>query len=90
MRQFSNFRQYLITQRTRLINKIKGILNKHNMQQDAPTERYWTNKFRKWLESISLPIVDRMEVNAHLESWKIYDKQILEVELELAVAVHGV
>lgn len=84
VRQLSNFRQYLITQRTRLINKVKGILNKHNMLHDAPTELCKTNKFKKWLESISLPIVDRMEVNAHLESWKIYDKQILEVELELA------
>ena len=84
VRQLSNFRQYLITQRTRLINKIKGILNKHNMLQDAPTEHCKTNKFKKWLEAISLPIVDRMEVNAHLESWKTYDKQILEVELELA------
>jgi hypothetical protein len=53
------------------------------MLQDAPTELCKTNKFKKWLESISLPIVDRMEVNAHVESWKIYDKQILEVELEL-------
>jgi Transposase and inactivated derivatives len=54
------------------------------MLQDAPTEHCKTNKFKKWLEAISLPIVDRMEVNAHLESWKTYDKQILEVELELA------
>ena len=84
VRQLSNFRQYLIGQRTRLINKVKGILNKHNTAQDAPTELCKTNKFRKWLETVSLPVVDRMEVDAHLESWKIFDKQILEVELELA------
>jgi len=53
-RQLSNFRQFLVTQRTRLINKIKGILNKHNMQQDAPTKRYWKNKFRKWIETVEL------------------------------------
>ncbi len=84
VRQLANFRQYLIGQRTRIINKIKGILNKHNMQQDAPTERYTTNKFKKWLEAVSLPVVDRMEIDAHLESWKTYDKQILDAELELA------
>jgi len=82
-RQLSNFRQFLITQRTRLINKIKGILNKHNMLQDAPTERYWTNKFRKWLETVELPCIDRLEVDAHLESWKTYDKQIITVETKL-------
>jgi len=89
VRQLSNFRQYLIGQRTRLINKIKGILNKHNMLQDAPTERCKTNKFRKWLETVSLSVVDRMEVDAHLESWKIYDKQIIEVELELVKRTEG-
>jgi len=83
-RQLANLRQFLITQRTRLINKIKGILNKHNMQQDAPTKRYWTNKFRKWIETVELPCIDRLEVDAHLELWKTYDKQIITVETEIA------
>jgi transposase len=84
VRQLSNLRQFLVTQRTRLINKIKGILNKHNVQQDAPTKLSWTNKFRKWLETATLPCVDRIEVDAHLESWKTYNKQILTIEMELA------
>jgi transposase len=84
VRQLSNFRQFLITQRTRLINKIKGILNKHNMLQDAPTKLYFTNKFRKWLETATLPCVDRLEVNALMELWKSYDKQIITIEMELA------
>jgi len=83
IRQLSNFRQFLVTQRTRLINKVKGILNKHNMQQDAPTKLSFTKKFRKWLETVELPCVDRLEVNAHLEQWKIYDKQILTIETEI-------
>jgi transposase len=84
VRQLSNYRQFLVIQRTRIVNRIKGILNKHNMAQDAPTELYRTNKFRKWLETVTLPGVDRMEVDAHLELWKTYDKQIISVELELA------
>ena len=84
VRQLSNFRQFLITQRTRLVNKIKGILNKHNMLQDAPTKLSWTNKFRKWLETVTLPSVDRLEVDAHLELWKTCDKQIITIEMELA------
>ena len=83
-RQLSNFRQFLIMQRTRLINKIKGILNKHNMLQDAPTKLSFTNKFRKWLETVTLPCIDRMEVDAHLELWKTYDKQIITIETEIA------
>jgi len=44
VRQLANFRQHLVVQRTRVINKIKGIINKHNMAQDAPTEKYDTKK----------------------------------------------
>ena len=89
VRQLTNFRQFLVTQRTRIINKIKGIFNKHNMLQDAPTEIVKTNKFRKWVEDVQLPVVDRMEVDAHLEMWKLYDKQILETESELVKRVEA-
>lgn len=84
VRQLTNFRQFLITQRTKTINKIKGIFNKHNRLQDAPTELVRTNKFRKWVEEVQLSFVDRMEVDAHLELWKTYDKQVVEVEVQLA------
>jgi hypothetical protein len=42
VRQLANLRRHLIKQRTKTINKIKGVLNKHNMAQDAPTEIYST------------------------------------------------
>jgi len=83
VRQLANFRQHLVRQRTRIINKIKGILNKHNMEQDAPSKLYHTNKFRQWIATVSLPVVDRIEVDMNIESWKLYDKQIVEVEVEL-------
>ena len=83
VRQLANFRQHLIRQRTRLVNKIKGILNKHNMAQDAPTQLYDTQKFRKWITTVQLPVIDRLEVDMNVQSWELYDKQILEVEAEL-------
>jgi len=73
----------LVKQRTRVVNKIKGIINKHNMAQDAPTEDYSTTKFKKWLAAVQLPEVDRIEVNMNIQSWELCDKQILEVEAEL-------
>ncbi len=83
VRQLANFRQYLVSQRTRIVNKIKGVINKHNMAQNSPTELYHTNKFRQWIASVALPTVDRIEVDMNLESWKTLDKQILEIEGEL-------
>ncbi len=53
------------------------------MLQDAPTDNAKTIKFRNWVMEVQLPIVDRMEVDAHLETWKLYDKQIIETESEL-------
>ena len=83
VRQLANFRQHLVRQRTRIINKIKGILNKHNMAQDAPSKLCHTNKFRQWIATVPLPVVDRIEVDMNVESWKLYDKQIVGVEVEL-------
>ena len=84
VRQLANFRQRLVRQRTMTINKIKGIINKHNMAQDAPTEKYDTKKFREWIKKVPLPVVDRLEVDMNIQSWEQYDRQILEVEGELA------
>jgi len=83
VRQLANFRQHLVKQRTKVINKIKGIINKHNMAQDAPTEDYSTKKFKQWIASVQLPVVDRLEVDMNIQSWELLNKQILEVEAEL-------
>jgi transposase len=83
VRQLANLRQYLVRQRTRIVNKIKGIINKHNMAQDAPTQLYDTKKFRQWIAKVQLPVVDRIEIDTHLQSWELHDKQILEIETEL-------
>jgi transposase len=83
VRQLANFRQHLIKQRTKTINKIKGIINKHNMAQDAPTEDCSTKKFKQWIAKVQLPVVDRLEVDMNIQSWELLDKHILEVESEL-------
>jgi len=83
VRQLANFRQHLIKQRTKTINKIKGVINKHNMAQDAPTQDCDTKKFRQWIATVQLPVVDRIEVDMNIQSWELYDKQILNIEAEL-------
>jgi len=83
VRQLANLRQRQVKQRTMIINKIKGIINKHNLSHDAPTEGANTQKFREWIKAVQLPVVDRSEVNMHIQSLELYDKQILEIESEL-------
>jgi transposase len=53
------------------------------MAQDAPTQDCNTKKYRQWLVAVQLPVIDRMEINMNIQSWELYDKQILEVESEL-------
>jgi len=84
VRQLANLRQHLLRQRTMVINKIKGIINKHNLSHDAPTLDAATQKFRVWIKAVLLPVVDRLEVNMNIASLELYDKQILEIEGELA------
>ena len=83
VRQLANFRQRLLKHRTMVINKIKGVINKHNLTHDVPSENSGTQKFRKWIKTVQLPVIDRFEVNMNIEAWELYDKQILEVEGEL-------
>jgi len=87
VRQLANSRQYVVRLRTMTINKIKGIINKHNLSHDAPTEDSTTQKFRKWIKAVQLPDMDRLEVNRHIELLEIYDKQITEIESELVKRV---
>lgn len=89
-RQLANLREFLVAQRTKVINKVRGLLRKHNMDQDAPSQkRYGTQKNRRWLEKLELPTCDRTETDIHLKIWKEYDAQILSVESELAKCYEG-
>jgi len=53
------------------------------MAQDAPTEDCSTKKFKQWITTVPLPVVDRFEIDRLIQSWELLDKQILEVESEL-------
>jgi transposase len=89
-RQLANLREFLVAQRTKVINKVRGIMRKHNIDQDAPSQkRYGTQKNRRWLEQLKLPTNDRTEVDIHLKLWKEYDERILSVESELAKCYEG-
>lgn len=84
IRQLANLRQFLVRRRTQVINKVRAILRKHNLEQDAPTKTFSTRKVRTWLETVALPVVDRIEIDVHLHLWKSHDEQVSTVEEKLA------
>ena len=52
---------------TRVINKVRQILRRHNLQWDMPTKAFPTVAAVAWLQQIVLPEIDRLETD-HLLS----------------------
>ena len=74
-RQLTGVRQRLISQRTKVINRIRHILLKHNITQEMPTKGIQTIKATKWLRELSLPEIDRLELDQCLAQWALIDVQ---------------
>ena len=79
-RQLTALRKNLGQRRTRTLNKIHRILNRHNMMWEYPTKTFQTQSGRRWLKTVELPKVDRLEVNVLLHEWNIWEQQIAQVD----------
>ena len=83
-RQLTSLRKSLGQRRTRTLNKIHRIINRHNMIWDYPTKSFQTQAGRRWLEKLTLPEIDRLEMDVLLEEWKTCDEQIGKVDEKIA------
>ena len=79
-RQLTAVRQRVGQQRTRTINKIKNILRRHNLTWEQPTKTFQTKKVRAWLQRLSLPEIDRLEMDQLLEQWDLWERQLAQLE----------
>jgi transposase len=79
-RQLTSLRKNLGQRRTRTLNKIHRIINRHNLIWDYPTKTFQTQAGRRWLEKIELPEIDRLEMDLLLAEWKTCDDQIAQVD----------
>lgn len=82
-RQLTSIRQRLVVQRTQTINQIRHLLTKHNIAQECPTKGIQTIKARKWLQKLSLPVMDRLEMNQLLAQWELLEQQREEVQQKI-------
>jgi len=83
-RQLTALRKTLGQRRTRTLNKIRRIVNRHNLIWDYPTKSFQTQRGRAWLESVELPEIDRLELNVLLQEWNAWDEQIGRVDEKIA------
>jgi len=78
-RQLTVLQKRLSNQKTRIINKVRTLLRKHNLQHDCPTKGIQTVKAYAWLETLSLPKIDRLEMDLLLEQWQLVKQQLEKV-----------
>lgn len=62
-RRLTSLRWRVGRERTRLLNRIKQLLRKHNLEQASPAKGIRTQKARRWLEQLALPPLDRWELD---------------------------
>ena len=66
--------------RTRLVNKIRHLLRRHNLQWEMPTKRLPTLSAIAWLKQVALPEMDRLEMNHLLADLEHVQQRLKELE----------
>ncbi len=83
-RRITQIRKSVGRDLTRTINAIKTILRRENLEQHCPTKGIQTQAAAKWLKSLKLAPLDRLEMNQLLARWDLLKRQKLEVEQEIS------
>ena len=74
-RHLTSLRWGIGRERTRVLNRIKGLLRRHNVEQHCPTKGMQTQQARRWLEKLALGELDRLELDQLLARWQTIDAE---------------
>jgi transposase len=91
-RRLTQLRRNVGADLTRVINGIRHILRRLNIEQHCPTKGIQTVTARQWLEKeVKLPAIDRFEMDHLLARWKLLETQKDELDLRIRerTAVHA-
>src|SRR6516225_2497212 len=70
--------------RTRLVNRIRHILRRHNLQWQMPTKRLPTKAAIAWLKQLALPEIDRLEMTHLLADLEQAQQRLKDLEQVIA------
>lgn len=79
-RHLTSLRFGIGRERTRLLNRIKGLLRRHNLEQDCPTKGIGTQQARRWLAKLPLNALERLELDQLLARWKTLEPERAALE----------
>ena len=74
-RHLTSLRWGIGRERTRVLNRIKGLLRRHNVEQHCPTKGMQTQQARRWLDKLALGELDRLELDQLLARWQTIDAE---------------
>jgi len=83
-RRLTTLRKEAGQARTRLVNKVRHILRRHNLQWQMPTKRFPTKAASAWLKQLVLPTIDRLEMNHLLTDVEQIQQRVKELEQVIA------
>jgi transposase len=83
-RRLTRLRQAAGQARTRLVNQVRHILRRHNLQWQMPTKRFPTKAGITWLKQLVLPETDRLEMNHLLADLEQVQQRVKELEQVIA------
>jgi transposase len=89
-RRLTSLRWRVGRERTRLLNRIKQLLRRYNLEQHSPAQGIRTQKAQRWLEQLALPPLDRWELDQLLRQCAALDaeRQALQGQIEQRQAQH--
>src|SRR5262245_66127787 len=83
-RRLTTLRQGAGRARTRLVNQVRHILRRHNLQWQMPTKRLPTKAAIAWLKQLVLPEIDRLEMDHLLTDIEQVQRRVKELEQVIA------
>jgi transposase len=83
-RRLTTLRKEAGQTRTRLVNKVRHILRRHNLQWQMPTKRFPTQAAIAWLKQLVLPANDRLEMKHLLADVEQVQQRVKELEQVIA------
>src|SRR5215831_3544437 len=83
-RRLTTLRKEAGQARTRLVNQVRHLLRRHNLQWQMPTKKFPSKAGLAWLKQVALPEIDRLEMTHLLTDLEHVQQRVKELEQVLA------
>lgn len=75
-RRLTHLRYRLGRERTRIKNRIAGLLRRHNLEHECPTKKLFTQQGLDWLTEVELAELDHIALDMELERYRLCSKHL--------------